>query len=479
MSLTALPPEIFCYIVASIESQLALANLAQCSRKFYLWTIPHLYHHVQIHEENEKGNGKLRNLASSLFRRPDLAGLVRHFALQVASSEAPRDFEYLEKSKESEEHGSYEVDQAIKTAVDASGVSKEEKKSWLIQLSQPHTYHFDLILSLLLPALLNVEELVLALDIKSQLPYLERMLRSAAKRERPFDIQSPFEALKVFVCSHKMRLANSRGSLALLLKLPAIQVVSVRFWNKCSRGKSENRPLMELDSSSSPLTSLYLGADKLSRADLGHILRVPKDLKTFYYTASPFVRTKFTDIRHALGLHDNCLERLGFGFDKYWDASPHSMRKNNYWGPMTSFTSFNTLKIFKTAAVFLGKTDNGTDRRCLINIFPLSLETLHLTCLQDLSGKILEAIEHLLSQKSSEQIPWLKKVIFEENQSIGHASLMDELWRGTQETAIGRLSRVAAAQGVSIDVTDEVSPCRSYHDTIACPGSIIVDHGLA
>lgn len=79
ISLTSLPPEIVSCVIANIESQPTLCNLARCSRQLYLSTIPHLYRHVTIQEETRQGdqqNWQLRNLTSLLIRRPDLAELV-------------------------------------------------------------------------------------------------------------------------------------------------------------------------------------------------------------------------------------------------------------------------------------------------------------------------------------------------------------------------------------------------------------------
>lgn len=100
-------------------------------------------------------------------------------------------------------------------------------------------------------------------------------------------------------------------------------------------------------------------------------------------------------------------------------------------------------------------TDNETNHYSLIDIFPPSLETLHLTRVLASFTSILEAIEQLLAEKSPQQIPSLKKVILEEGEPYFRIEtrLVDVLWRGTPETTIERLSRVAEAHGVSIEVT--------------------------
>lgn len=62
--------------------------------------------------------------------------------------------------------------------------------------------------------------------------------------------------------------------------------------------------------------------------------------------------------------------------------------------------------------------------------------------------RIYEAIEHLLAQKSSQQVSSLKTLILEETGAFDRRSnhysyierpvkMMDVFWRGTQETAMG------------------------------------------
>ena len=470
ISLTALPPELVECVVANIVSQPSLYNLARSSRQLYICTIPHLYHHVTIQEgicRRGQPHGQLRNLTSSLIRRPDLAGLVRHFTYDVRFSEE-------HKSKESHNLKDFaepvspttpvNVDQAFKTVVNALSSSKEEANSWLRELSLTHKCHHDALLALLLSVLLKVEKLVLNLEVSSGTHYLERMIRRAACRESPFDIQPPFEALTVFMHSHNMSNSRSTGFIASLLRPPAIQEISGSFrktWAEdLGDDKVRDTTLIEFDSFSSPLTSLDIAVHALNTVDLEHMLRAPKALKTlFYHRAFAQASMNFTDIRHALESQKHCLESLGFDYD---DKFANHVRLDRLEeGPMTSFIGFPTLKVFKTAARFLNSTDNGTGRHSLINIFPPSLETLHLTRFQPFFESLLDAIEHLLENKSPQQITLLKKLILEEAEPsdlslvVRPARLMDVLWRGTQETTIGRLSRVAAAQGVSLDVIEE------------------------
>ncbi|MCJ1271974.1 hypothetical protein MMC22_011879 [Lobaria immixta] len=185
------------------------------------------------------------------------------------------------------------------------------------------------------------------------------MMERAARREKPFDAQPPFEALRVFVISHQKLHVRSTGFIASLLKLPAIEEISggvekhwsdddddddddVLYGDIISSGKN----LEGLDSSSSPLTSLDLAAYTLSRADLCHILRAPKALKTLFFKVCKPTTVNFTDLRHALVPQENCLESLDL------DCDPGCEMKIEVFGSMTSFISFNTLKVLKAAALF-------------------------------------------------------------------------------------------------------------------------------
>ena len=206
-------------------------------------------------------------------------------------SEKMEEYEALEESEGFEkppDHISFKalkIYHALAASVNSSSLSEEEVNRCLGQLSQSPASSYDCILALLLPALLKVEKLVLDLQINSSLPCLEHMIRKAARREAPFDVQPPFEALAVFVNSNDLPNSRSAGFIASLLKLPAIQEISGGFENNSyiERGYSL-RNMMGLDSSSSPLTSLDLVPYGLSTEELAYILRVPKTLKTLSYT---------------------------------------------------------------------------------------------------------------------------------------------------------------------------------------------------
>lgn len=174
----------------------------------------------------------------------------------------------------------------------------------------------------------------------------------------------------------------------------------------------------------------------------------------FFYQFCSSSYISFTLIRSILGPQETCLESLGFDYVGSYKDFFGIVESNEYLKPMPSFVNFNCLRVFKIAMLFLQKTDSGIGRHNLINLFPPTIETLHLTRVNGCFVNVLEAVEHLLVHKSPEQIPLLKKLVLEETRCFeGRPDRsMDVLWRDTQESAVERLAWVAAAQGVSLEV---------------------------
>ncbi|MCJ1265778.1 hypothetical protein MMC22_005658 [Lobaria immixta] len=480
MSLAALPPELASCVVARIASNATRCSLARCSRQLYFRTIPHLYRNIEIQEAGRyevPQDKRLRNLASLLLQRPDLAGLVRSFTLHVRRDSTtweinqfgeigePKGYEESKPDEESEESGELEelgdFEEAHIPAEHAWQLSIEEKIDWLRQVSPFHRSYHDLILAFLLPALLKVEKLVLDLESGVHLYYLEETMQRAARREHPFDVQPALEALTVFVHSHDMFNVLNAGLSGSLLRLPAMQEISGGFRTMFAMddfdddrrdSKAADENLREIIGFSSSLTTLDLAAYELYKADLLHMLRAPRSLKTLFYKAYPCNRLQLMDIRQALAPQENCLEIL------FLDSDEEYYEYSSICGPMPSFISFHTLKIFKTRAAQFLMTDNA-GCQSLIDMFPPNLETLHLIRFQARFASLLEALEHMLAQDSPQQIPSLKTLVLEEIPSDYDlddtpSNLTDVVWKeGRQEhDPKGGLGRVAATRGVLVYV---------------------------
>lgn len=395
-------------------------------------------------------NENLQKLTSLLIRKPDLARLVRNFTLQTVKSKF-----VVSQSDAITKPG--KVDPAFKAAVRAWNLFEEEESDWLTALSEPRECHHGSFLALLLPALPKLEKLVISLGHWNDIHHLKGMIKLAVRKEKRFGIQLPFEALTVFVCPQNQFYKKEKFSinfLVALLKLPAIREISGGF-------SARNKNPVKIDSSSSSLTRLDLAAYAVGKADLAQVLRAPKALKSLFYTVCLPTGFESVDIHHALRTQGPHLETLSLDYDVYHEPSlarwtVPGIIGLGYFKPLKSFNNFNSLRVFKIAALILLTTEYGTNHDRLINFFPPSLELLHLTRFQGRFEGLLENLEHLLASKSSHHISSLRKLILEESTlACGrNGKLMNVMWRDTQETAIERLSRLAVAQGVFFDVME-------------------------
>lgn len=179
------------------------------------------------------------------------------------------------------------------------------------------------------------------------------------------------------------------------------------------------------------------------------MLRAPTALKTFSFELCSLWNLDFTDVRDAEAPQKYHLESLGLD---YHEAANTRRRRRGIivYARMASFISFSALNVFKTNGLLL--TTLRIERHSLINMFPPSLETLHLTHLELCPA--LKPVEFLLAQKSPQQIPSLKTLILEKNKYHGRepVNLVDQPPSINEAIIVGTLSRVAAAQDVSIEV---------------------------
>ncbi|MCJ1266019.1 hypothetical protein MMC22_005901 [Lobaria immixta] len=452
-SLTDLPTELLSLVVTKIASKSTLCSLAGCSHRLYLCTIPHLYGHITIQEDGEQQDERLIMLTTSLLRRPDLAKLVRHFSLHA--------------TQPSGIIASIKIRGASATLFDPLGLSQEEVVSCLARCGYPFVSRHDTTLSILLPSMLNVESLVLDVKICIHSHFLEKVIRRAVARKRPLDAQQPFKTLTVFdQSSHDVFSSRDVSSMASLLKLPAIQKISGNFdklerirkpyyENDFDEVKSADVNLMELDSYSSPLTSLNIASFGLPTIDMYFILRVPIALKHFSFTTHSFLDFYWEDMPNVLEAQKHCLQSITMDYDPI--SVQQEIEIAFYLAPMESFTRFTALKVFKTAGLFLTETVHGSERYNLLNIFPPSLETLYLTRFQSGFKKLLESLERLLAFRFPRQIPLLKTLILEERISGGapQTRLKDVLWGNTQESTTEKLSEVAKYRNVVFEVIEE------------------------
>ena len=453
-SLTDLPTELLSLVVTKIASKSTLCSLAGCSHRLYLCTVPHLYGHITIREDGEQQDERLVMLTTSLLRRPDLAKLIRQFSLHVTQPSGIRAV-------------NFKIHRALATSLDPFGLSQEEVVKCLGRCGYPFVSRHDTTLSILLPSMLNVESLVLDVKICIHSHFLEKVIRRAVARKRPLDAQQPFKALTVFdQSSHDVFSSRDVSFMASPLKLPAIQEISGHFdklerihkpyyGNEFDEVKSADVNLMELDSYSSPLTSLNIATFGLPTIDMYFILRVPIALKHFSFMTHSFLDFYCEDMPDVLEPQKRCLESITIDYALI--SVQQQIEEVVDLVPMGSFTRFTALKVFKTAGLFLIATVHGSKRYNLLNIFPPSLETLHLTRFQSNFNNLLGSLERLLAFRFPRQIPLLEMLILEGRISGGapQTRLKDVLWGNTQERATEKLSEVAKYRNVVFEVIEE------------------------
>ncbi|MCJ1461645.1 hypothetical protein MMC07_000242 [Pseudocyphellaria aurata] len=356
----------------------------------------------------EQQNKRVRHLTALLLRRPDLAGLVRCLTLwdTVQACEESEDSGGPECCEESEDPGeskgrvsseAVEVDLAFKTAINALSVSKVEADIWLREIDDRGGCHPEVILAFLLPALPNVERLVLSFERYFATNYLDRIIRRAACREKPFDTRPAFEALKVFVYPRKFPGKEmSPSCFAALVKLPAIQEIStaVNYYQRVDCSVSSI--ISDADRTSSQLVRLELVFDPYFLETLHWILRAPKTLKTVLFTIAALDDIDFRYLPYSLSPQETSLCRLSFEYEKESEAilasqsaSPTTRNNSRYMDKLPSFITFHALN---TVAFFL---DFAAWQNRLVTMFQPSLETTHCQC----------RLEHLLGIYAEIEVP--------------------------------------------------------------------------
>lgn len=159
--------------------------------------------------------------------------------------------------------------------------------------------------------------------------------------------QLAFEAPTVFEHSFELSDIPDTAFFCFASEAPCSPVISGSLWPDENDGFYEDKNLRELKDSSSPLTCFNLVVSAVRVENLCHILRAPKALEIFYYMITLYEDRTSIEIRHALGLRENSLERLGFDHDREYFALDEKAQvaygvaagHNPFFGPMASFIS--------------------------------------------------------------------------------------------------------------------------------------------
>lgn len=408
VSITDLPPEILSCIIQNVRPKSVLCMLALCSRDMHDSVVSHLYRHIELLSFNIKKNPfPLRQLTSLLLKRPDLAQRVRQFTLR-----GHRDCWHGGVEPRDAAAECIEVDSVFRIAIKASSHSEAEEKQWLMHLSWLE--HCDAVLALLLPALVKLEKLDLILT--DDLPYFERMIRRASRREKPFDKQPAFQLLKDFMHTYDDYIYGlDPRYISPVMLLPSIRAI---YGYRVGSENEEEDDVMRTNLGSmrtpSSLCHLELRGSRLNKADLNLLLQAPKALKTFIYPVTfgdvSICTVNSHDIRDALVPQQDSLENLWLQYDEEQWADDYE----EHIFPMRSFNNFTRLKVLRIGALFLlGDSEHFTrcnnhlsrkSRHDLTGVFPETLQTLEVLRCSDHYPQLLQTIEDLVLKQSC-QVP--------------------------------------------------------------------------
>ncbi|MCJ1318397.1 hypothetical protein MMC15_003725 [Xylographa vitiligo] len=459
-SFSSLPAELVRSVVSNIDSNDTLCNVARTSHALHDIAIPFLYDHIALYDQ-EGGTRcfqfkKLRPLTLFLLNRPDLARLVHHFTMRHEPSTGYFTKKRLEKG---EPVYRLKVDGIFKDAIKAASHDEEEEKQWLQHMKWPD--HGDATLALLLPVLPNLKSLDLML--MSGCTYLDRMMRRVAMREKPFDKEPGFLALKDVMhtyCDEKYGMDVKY--IGMFMRLPSIRrIFGHRMGSDDGVDGQADETLAALVTASSTVSHIELKDCKLHKRDLANMLRAPKALKTFIYEAGCGCLSEcgmnFRAAVSALAPQVDYLEHLWLDFEHRYRPTWDDMIDDTT--PIHSFTEFENLKVLKVAVVFIFGNEEFSSSQYedwrqkkaygLTGKFPRSLETLHLLHCEDNFELVLLSLEDMLEHKERDA-PRLSKLVLE-----GPMLKEREWWNRTVHVA--RIGKAKGIDMITVNTAGELS----------------------
>ncbi|KAF7156663.1 hypothetical protein CNMCM5623_000336 [Aspergillus felis] len=161
-----------------------------------------------------KDCNQTRSFLSAALRHPELARAVRALDL---SEWRPQSQSYESNSVAAEEM------EVFRNWAQAISQSDEEYVQWEKDLQQDVDEAW---MALLLPLVTNVQQLRLVYPKENR--YLDRMMQRAVQREKPFDSQPAFRALRDVSLGHLDDALDSKGTYAPSQVLPFFQLPSMR-----------------------------------------------------------------------------------------------------------------------------------------------------------------------------------------------------------------------------------------------------------
>ena len=299
------------------------------------------------------------------------------------------------------------------------------------------------------------------------------MFKRLGHGEKPFDERPALQHLTYVM--HSVG-GEKYGMLptffATLLRVPLVRRLHCENMGSEDIEDSTYDELREQESRSSAVTRLELLNSALHRADMDHVLRIPKALDTFisdvgvgHQTYAPL---DFAAMRTALDAYRESLETLWLGNQR---CAYEEWMEDEDIAPLTGFASFPKLKRMGMNPIFLfgfNDAENGGDQdqdegreredfvedsrpdwdesthRRLRGFLPPNLKVFTISFIQFRGAHLLKALIDLMPAR-----PASLKVIRLE----GAVRESESLWAGLAE-----LARLARAEGVDLSIIDGPPP---------------------
>lgn len=398
-----LPEETISCITNHIESYESLKNMALCSSQFHRISVPCLYSHVHLRNEDTSSFIHLRDLTALLLRKPEYAHHVRHFTLRD-DFQTGTDDNFLEENMK-QETTQLEIEEVFKEAIKKYSHSKEEEDKWLDDVARGGNE--DALLGLLLPALFKLQRLDLCMPF-GDAPYFMRLLTRVGQKQKPFDTAPTLLALnEIMNTASDEKYGIMLDYVPLYLGLPAIRGI---YCHRVGSGDDDDTPhsdLAALERGTSSVVRLELKDCKINAPDIIQMLHAPVALENFVYELGwghlSYCSHSFPAIQTGLDAQKGSLKNLwlDYAHDIEW-LTDNSMDDLT---PM-SFLDFKALKHIRIGTVFIfgeeGELDDEGEREIrnrFVNILPPTIETFRITRCADHFERVLLAVEGLLEHK--------------------------------------------------------------------------------
>ncbi|GFG17303.1 hypothetical protein IFM61392_09964 [Aspergillus lentulus] len=463
----ALSNDVLLQIGEFLEDHQDRYNLLFACRHFYGLFRRLVYRYAAL-----KDCSQTRSFLSAALRHPELARAVR--ALDLSGWRTQSEM-YGSPSAAEEEM------EVFRNWAQEISHSDEEYAQWEQDLQQDIGEAW---MALLLPLVRNVQQLRLVYPKENK--YLDRMMQRAVQREKPFDTQPAFRALREVSMGHLDDTLDSKGTYAPSQVLPFFQLPSMRAITVDSviestsadeQPRSEQDPLASsvseivLNSSSGAkgMTSIVaacsaLRSFKYQHSD-GHLLAEGYQPAAFYHSLSASKHTL-----HTLWL-DSCGVHLPF------TIAGANETQDEWFGLLADFTNLKDVRI---------RLPNLLDIRYqaepsvpLTEVLPAGVESLYVEgCKENSLAMLVNQLGTLLSagqngggadgkSGQSPRFKNLKKLEIEglfhdeedyENSGYEGSAAGEKVIKPRVYEMVGPLRRVCELSGVGLFIRDRVCP---------------------